>query len=468
MFSFSPAMGSILDLEQALTAHLVAIPFPARGHINPMINFCKLLATKQPDILITFIVTEEWLGFLSSGTKPPDNMQFQTIPNVIPSELVRATDYSGFLKATFTEMKTAVEQVIEGLQPKPVVILYDAILNWALSIQGNIPTAAFWAMSATVFSMYLHYNLLCQNGHLPVLNLSEQGDNLIDYIPGVPSTRILDLPTSFYVKDHEEVLYKCVEAATCAQKSNYLVFALISELEQQVIDSLRSKLSVPIYTIGPAIPYFQIKHNFHNDQGAPGYIKWLDNQAEKSVLYISQGSFLSVYDDQLKEIIAGIHEAGVHYLWVTRVEASKINSGNSDRGMVVPWCDQLRVLCHPSVGGFWTHGGWNSTKEGVFAGVPMITSPLRWDQVPNSKMIVDGWGIGWRVKNDTGLETVITSNEIAEVLKRFMDLESAEGKELRTRVKALKEISQEAVAEGGSADSAIYAFLRDITKSQSH
>ena len=69
---------------------------------------------------------------------------------------------------------------------------------------------------------------------------------------------------------------------------------------------------------------------------------------------------------------------------------------------------------------------------------------------------------------DTGLETVITSNEIAEVLKRFMDLESAEGKELRTRVKALKEISQEAVAEGGSADSAIYAFLRDITKSQSH
>ena len=174
MFSFSPAMGSILDLEQALTAHLVAIPFPARGHINPMINFCKLLATKQPDILITFIVTEEWLGFLSSGTKPPDNMQFQTIPNVIPSELVRATDYSGFLKATFTEMKTAVEQVIEGLQPKPVVILYDAILNWALSIQGNIPTAAFWAMSATVFSMYLHYNLLCQNVHLPVLNLSGQ------------------------------------------------------------------------------------------------------------------------------------------------------------------------------------------------------------------------------------------------------------------------------------------------------
>lgn len=167
-------MGSTLGLEAALTAHLVAIPFPGRGHINPMINFCKMLATKQPHFLITLIVTEEWLGFLSSETKPPDNIQFQTIPNVIPSELVRAADHPGFIKATSTEMKAPVELVIEGLQPKPVVILYDPFLTWGLSIQGNIPTAAFWPMSATAFSMVLHYHLLCQNRHLPLLNLSGQ------------------------------------------------------------------------------------------------------------------------------------------------------------------------------------------------------------------------------------------------------------------------------------------------------
>lgn len=134
--------------------------------------------------------------------------------------------------------------------------------------------------------------------------------------------------------------------------------------------------------------------------------------------------------------------------------------------MVVPWCDQLRVLCHPSVGGFWTHCGWNSTKEGVFAGVPMITSPLAWDQVPNSKMIVEDWGVGWRVKKETGVETLMKRDEIARVIKRFMDLESVEGKQLRKRVKELKEISQQATAEGGSADHAIYAFIRGITKSK--
>lgn len=196
----------------------------------------------------------------------------------------------------------------------------------------------------------------------------------------------------------------------------------------------------------------------------PGYIKWLNKQAENSVLYISQGSFLSLCDDHLKEIISGIHDSSVPYLWVTRVEASRINGSDSDRGMVVAWCDQLRVLCHPCVGGFWTHCGWNSTKEGVYAGVPMITSPLAWDQLPNSKMIVEDWGVGLRVKKETGAETLLKRDEIARVIKRFMDLESVEGKEVRKRAKQLKEISQQATAEGGSADHAICAFIRDITK----
>lgn len=454
----------MVDLEPTVSAHLVAIPFPGRGHINPMINFCKLIATKHPDILLTLIVTEEWLGFLSSESKPPDNMQFRTIPNVIPSELVRAADPTGFIKATSTEMKAPVELVIQGLQPKPMVIIYDAFLTWVASMQGSIPIAAFWPMSVTVFSVFLHYHLLCQNHHLPVLSLSEQGDTKIDYIPGVPSTRILDLHTTLYGKG-QEVLYICLEAVSCAQKSNYLLFTSISELEQQVIDSLESELLLPIYSIGPAIPYLQIKQKFCNHQVVPGYLKWLDNQAENSVLYISQGSFLSLSDDQLKEIMTGIHDAGVPYLWVTRVEASKMNGGNTAKGMIVPWCDQLRVLCHPSVGGFWTHCGWNSTKEGVYAGVPMITSPLAWDQVPNSKMIVEDWGVGWRVKKETGVETLMKRDEIARLVKRFMDLESVVGKQLRKRVEELKEISQQATAEGGSADDAIHAFIRDITKS---
>uniref|UniRef100_A0A7N2KP17 Uncharacterized protein n=1 Tax=Quercus lobata TaxID=97700 RepID=A0A7N2KP17_QUELO len=67
--------------------HVVAMPYPGHGHINPMTNLYKILALNSNNILVTFVVTEEWLGFIGSGPKP-DNIRFASIPNVIQSSLV--------------------------------------------------------------------------------------------------------------------------------------------------------------------------------------------------------------------------------------------------------------------------------------------------------------------------------------------------------------------------------------------
>lgn len=167
------AQGPMAELKPVTTAHLVAVPFPGRGHINPMINFCKLLAIKRPDIDITLVVTEEWHGFLISD-EMPNNIIFGTIPNVLPSELVRAADFSGFVQATLTKMEEPVEGLIGQLDLRPRLIIYDMFLMWIPGVGNrmNIPVASFWPMSATVFSMYQHRHLLVQNGHFPVTNLS--------------------------------------------------------------------------------------------------------------------------------------------------------------------------------------------------------------------------------------------------------------------------------------------------------
>ncbi|KAK1398671.1 UDP-glycosyltransferase 87A2 [Heracleum sosnowskyi] len=289
--------------------------------------------------------------------------------------------------------------------------------------------------------------------------LVEQGENEIDYIPGVPSTRILDLPTSFYGRG-QAILPGILKAISLVRNSQFLLFTSVYELEQQAIDALRAEFSMPVYAIGPAIPDFNIRKNCSTtNNDAPHYIKWLDNQPKDSVLYISQGSFLSVSSDQLDEIVAGVLNSGVSYLWVTKEEASRING---EKGLTVPWCDQSRVLCHPSVGGFWSHCGWNSTKESLFAGVPMLTFPIMFDQIPNSNTIVDDWKIGWRVKRPTAVERLVTRNEIAGLVNRFMDLESDEGKMIRKRVKELEKIARQATAEGGSSENAIDMFIHNI------
>ncbi|KAK9069086.1 hypothetical protein SSX86_013202 [Deinandra increscens subsp. villosa] len=449
-------------MTESATHHVVAIPYPGRGHVNPMMNLCKLIALRRPsDFHITVIVTEEWLGFIEPETRPP-NIRFATIPNVIPSEVNRGADIPGFIKAVQTKMEDPVEQVLKRIQVPISVLVYDTYLTWALDVgdRMNIPVASLFTMSATVFSMIYNYDLLVENHHVGD-KFSGNMEEIVDYIPGVSPIRVGDLVKGFNGKGMEVTTPVAINAILTSAKARFLVFVSVYELEAQVIDALKSDLSVPVYAVGPAIPYFNLK-DVENDQNTPDYVKWLDRQPEGSVLYISQGSFLSVSDAQLDEIVAGVQDSGVRYMWVERGEASRFESENDEKGLVIRWCDQLRVLCHGSVGAFWSHCGWNSTKEGIFSGKPMIALPIFWDQVPNSKMIEEDWKIGQRVRFDEGV--LVTRDEISKLVTSSMDPKSEKGNEMRNRAKEVEEICRKATRDGGSAQIDIDSFIRDISK----
>ncbi|KAJ9543539.1 hypothetical protein OSB04_023246 [Centaurea solstitialis] len=113
------------------TCHLVALPYPGRGHINPMLNLCNLISLSRPsDLLITVVVTEEWLGLIGSDPNPnPTNIRFATIPNVIPSELNRGSDFAGFFRSTLTNLEDPVEKLLRRMEIPATVIVYDTYLN---------------------------------------------------------------------------------------------------------------------------------------------------------------------------------------------------------------------------------------------------------------------------------------------------------------------------------------------------
>ncbi|KAL6200415.1 hypothetical protein ACLB2K_030196 [Fragaria x ananassa] len=444
--------------------HVVAMPYPGRGHVNPMMNLCKLLASQNSNILITFVLTEEWLGFIGSEPKP-DNVVFATIPNVIPSELVRGADMVTFFDAIMSKMEAPFDLLMDRLEPPPSLIVADTYLPWAVRVgnRRSIPAASFWPMSASVFSVFQHFYLFEENGHFPV-DFSEKGNDRVDYIPGVSSTLLLDLPHIMDGK-HPTILCHNLEAFSWLPKAQYLLFPTIYELETQVMDVLRSELSLPVYTIGPLIPSF--KANDHPSNVA--HSQWLDSQPCSSVLYISMGSFASVSSAQMDEIAAGLNKSSIQFFWVARGEAGRLQEVCGTKGLVVPWCDQLSVLNHSCIGGFLTHCGWNSVKEGVSAGVPFLTLPIKIDQGMNSKAIVEDWKIGWRVKStEAKIDHLVTSEEIAWLVKTFMDLGDGQGKEMRRRAREFQQIYHSAIAEGGSSESNISAFIGDIFQGHEH
>ncbi|KAK7385578.1 hypothetical protein VNO78_31303 [Psophocarpus tetragonolobus] len=167
-------MDDKIQVRSTIGGHVVAVPYPGRGHVNPMMNLCKLLVSNNSHILVTFVVTEEWLGFIGSDPKP-DSIRFATIPNVIPSEQGRANDFVGFFEAVMTKMEAPFQQLLQRLHSLPTLIISDTYLFWVVRVANstNIPVASFWPMSASVFAVLKHYHLLQQNGHYPV-NLSGQ------------------------------------------------------------------------------------------------------------------------------------------------------------------------------------------------------------------------------------------------------------------------------------------------------
>lgn len=287
----------------------------------------------------------------------------------------------------------------------------------------------------------------------------------MDQISGLSSTHKADLWKVFEENDKRvmEILLDCISKVP---KAHCLLFTSFYEFEPQMMETLKLEFPFPIYPIGPAIPYFELQKEpqVANNDGS-NYQQWLDSQPADSVLYISLGSFLSVSASQMDEIASGLQNSGIRFLWVARGEAPRLKKQCGEKGLVVPWCEQLKVLCHSSVGGFWSHCGWNSTLEAVFAGIPMLTFPLFLDQNPNSTLIVDDWKIGCRVKRTkVGTETLIVKEEISEIVQRFMDLSSSEGKQMRDRAKELKEICHRAIGEGGSSHRNLDEFIRSISK----
>nr|GEX60248.1 crocetin glucosyltransferase, chloroplastic-like [Tanacetum cinerariifolium] len=122
--------------------------------------------------------------------------------------------------------------------------------------------------------------------------------------------------------------------------------------------------------------------------------------------------------------------------------------GLEQLGLIVPWCSQLEVLSHPSLGCFVTHCGWNSTLESIVYGVPVVAFPQWTDQTTNVKLLEDVWETGVRVTaNEDG---VVEGGEIKRCLEMVLGGHE-KGATMREKAKKWKNFARKAMKESGSS-----------------
>ena len=152
----------------------------------------------------------------------------------------------------------------------------------------------------------------------------------------------------------------------------------------------------------------------------------------------------------------GLKASGQQFIWVVRKgknekeEEGWLPKGFEKRmegkGLIIRgWAPQMLILDHEAVGGFVTHCGWNSTLEGVTAGLPMITWPMATEQFYNEKLVTEVLKIGVGVGAHQWIKVMvddIKKEAIEEAVKLSMVGDEAE--EI-SRAKALGKMAKRVV-----------------------
>lgn len=238
----------------------------------------------------------------------------------------------------------------------------------------------------------------------------------------------------------------------------------------------------PILTIGPTLPssYLDNRIENDNDYGLNLFVSdndtatsWLKSKPKGSVIYVSFGSMACLDEKQMQELAWGLEQTNYYFLWTIRSssEEEKLpkqflqDNTISKKGIIVRWSCQIEVLSSDSIGCFLSHCGWNSTMEALSLGIPMVVMPQWTDQTMNAKLVQDVWKIGIRVKyNEKEEEELgfVERDEIARCIKEVM--EGEKGKEMKRNALKWKDLSKEAVDEGGTSDKCIDAFVSKLIR----
>lgn len=271
--------------------------------------------------------------------------------------------------------------------------------------------------------------------------------------------RLKDFPSVMRVTDANDILfnYMKTEAQNCLE-SSAIIFNTFDELEGEVLEAIASK-SPNIYTVGPLhllcrhLPESEFK-SFRSNlwKEDSECLKWLNEKEPNSVAYVNYGSITVMTDEQMKEFAWGLANSGHPFLWIVRPDmvtgdsailSQEFYEEIKDRGMIANWCPQDKVLSHPSVSVFLTHGGWNSILESVCGGVPIICCPFFAEQQTNCRYASTTWGIGMEVNPDA------SRGDIAALVKEIM--EGDKGKLIRQNAQVWRKKAEAATDVGGAS-----------------
>ncbi|CAL5196790.1 unnamed protein product [Lathyrus oleraceus] len=470
--------------------HAVLTPYPLQGHINPMLQLAKLLHLRG--FYITFVNTEHNHKRLlnSMGPKAFDgftDFDFKIIPEMngdgdVSQDLqsLRESIRNNFINP-FRELAARLDDSAKsGLIPPVTCLVSDSFMSVTIQVAEELalPVVLLVPSSACSFLSALHFRTLIEKGVIPLKDESylTNGylDAKVDWIPGLQNFRLKDLLAFIRTTNPNDLMIEfIIEVGDRFGRVSAILFNTCNDLESDVMNVLYSMFP-SLYTIGPFASFLNQSPNDHLAsldsnlwKEDPKCFEWLDSKEPGSIVYVNFGSTTVMSLEKLLEFAWGLANSKKPFLWIIRpdlviggsvVFSSEFVNEISDRGLIVGWCQQEKVLKHPSIGGFLTHCGWNSTIESICGGVPVLCWPFFADQPTNCRYICKIWEIGIEIDSN------VKRGEVEKLVNELMVGER--GKKMREKINEMKKKVEEDTRPGGGSYMNLDRLIKEVLLKQ--
>ncbi|XP_057466472.1 UDP-glucosyltransferase 29-like [Actinidia eriantha] len=421
-----------MDAKQS-TISVLMFPWLAHGHISPFLELAKKLSTRNFKIYLCSTpinlngikpkLTQKYthsieLIELHVPALPDLPPQYHTTKNLPPNLMP-------ILKQALDLSEPIFSHILKTL--KPDLLIYDFLQPWAPVVASsyNIPAVDFITSSVTM-TAFMHH--LYKN---PLTKFPFQNSiHLRDY-DKVDVSHLLN-PSRENLDKEKTRCFDCIE-----RSCDVVLIKSFKEVEGKYIDYLSG-------LVGKKILPLPLVQDCTNEDDDGGIIDWLKKKEKGSTVFVSFGTEYFLSEHEMEEIALGLELSGVNFIWALRFPMGSNTSVEKalplgflervgERGMVVEgWLPQVKILLHPSIGGFLSHCGWSSVMEAMKYGNPIIAIPMHIDQPVNARL-VEEIGVGVEVVRDKNGK--LDREKVGQVIKNVV----FDGEVVRKKARELSE-----------------------------
>ncbi|KAL3527074.1 hypothetical protein ACH5RR_011730 [Cinchona calisaya] len=456
--------------------HVAILSSPGMGHVIPVIVLGNHLATihgvQVTILVITTNTSHEECQFLKSVTLS-SLVHIIALPQVdISSKITPKTAIVTQLCMFAREALPEIRSTIASMNRKPDALIVDLFCPSSIPIarEFDMPVYVYSPTNAWATTLFTYCHVLDKEIDGEYVDQEEPLR-----IPGCKPLRPEYVPDPLLDRNDQQY-HEYLNLGIEFTQSDGILVNTWEDLEANTLEALReneilrSIVKVPVYLIGP------LTRPVEPDSLKSDISSWLDKQPTDSVIYVSFGSGGVLSAEQTNELAFGLELSQQRFIWVVRppLDGGLTNSDDNlldylpegflnrtrELGLVVPnWAQQVEILGHPSVRGFLSHCGWNSTLETIRASVPMIAWPLYSEQRQNAAMLTEDICVA---VNPQVLPTkkVVGREEIEKMVRKIM--QGKEGQEMRNKMKELKFSAENALSHGGSSFNSISKVLEEM------